>query len=107
MENSPVKSALMRMGTLPSVPVLYWRIMDEINSPSPSISRVAEIVSKDPGMTAKVLKVANTSTNPQNRVTDHRIGENFNLERVINEGELDPLVASLRGYEREEQLKSL
>ena len=92
MENSPVKASLMRMGTLPSVPVLYWRIMDEINSPSPSISRVAEIVSKDPGMTAKVLKVANTSTNPQNRVTDivyatHMIGLE-NLKSFVLAAEL-------------------
>jgi HD-like signal output (HDOD) protein len=98
MENSPVKSALMRMGTLPSVPVLYWRIMDEINSPSPSIARVAEIVCKDPGMTAKVLKVANTSTNPQNRVTDiihatHMIGLE-NLKSFVLAAELFEKVSS-------------
>jgi HD-like signal output (HDOD) protein/CheY-like chemotaxis protein len=92
MENSPVKAALMRMGTLPSVPVLYWRIMDEINSASPSIARVAEIVSKDPGMTAKVLKVANTSTTPQTRVTDivyatHMIGLE-NLKSFVLAAEL-------------------
>ena len=92
MENSPVKTSLMQMGTLPSVPVLYWRIMDEINSPSPSIARVAEIVSKDPGMTAKVLKVANTTTNPQNRVTDivyatHMIGLE-NLKSFVLAAEL-------------------
>jgi peptide chain release factor 1 len=44
---------------------------------------------------------------PQNRVTDHRIGENFNLERVLHEGELDPVIEALRGYDREEQLKAL
>jgi HD-like signal output (HDOD) protein/CheY-like chemotaxis protein len=92
MENSPVKMSLMQMGTLPSVPVLYWRIMDEINSPSPSIARVAEIVSKDPGMTAKVLKVANSTTNPQNRVTDivyatHMIGLE-NLKSFVLAAEL-------------------
>lgn len=70
MENSPVKQSLMQMGTLPSVPVLYWRIMDEINSQKPSIERVAEIIAKDPGMTAKVLKIANTSTTPENRISD-------------------------------------
>ena len=48
MDNSPIKAELMRMGTLPSVPVLYWRIMDEINSPKPSIERVAEIGKDEP-----------------------------------------------------------
>lgn len=44
---------------------------------------------------------------PQNRLTDHRIGQNFNLEKVILEGDLDPVIESLRGYEREERLKTL
>ena len=44
---------------------------------------------------------------PQNRVTDHRIGENFNLDRILLEGELSSLLDSLRGHEREEQLKNL
>ncbi len=44
---------------------------------------------------------------PQNRVTDHRVGENYNLDRVLVEGDLEPVVESLRGHEREAQLKSL
>jgi peptide chain release factor 1 len=44
---------------------------------------------------------------PQDRMTDHRIGENFNLTRVIHEGDLDPVIDALRGCEREEQLKAL
>ena len=44
---------------------------------------------------------------PQNRVTDHRIGTNFNLEKVVLEGELDPVTEALRGYERQEQLSNL
>jgi peptide chain release factor 1 len=44
---------------------------------------------------------------PQNRVTDHRINENFNLERIIEEGDLEPLVQALRGYERDLKMKDL
>ena len=44
---------------------------------------------------------------PQNRITDHRINMNFNLEKVIIEGDLDPLITALRGYDREERLKAL
>jgi peptide chain release factor 1 len=44
---------------------------------------------------------------PQNRVTDHRISQTFNLERVVQEGDLDPIIESLYGYERQEQLKNL
>lgn len=43
---------------------------------------------------------------PQNRCTDHRLGENFSLERVI-EGQLDAIVDALRAREREQRLKEL
>ena len=41
---------------------------------------------------------------PQNRVTDHRIGENFSLELVI-EGHLDKLLGSLLMHDRRERLE--
>ena len=44
---------------------------------------------------------------PQNRVTDHRINENFNLEKALLEGDLEGLIARLRGYDREERMKML
>jgi len=44
---------------------------------------------------------------PQNRVTDHRLGENFNLDQVLLEGNLSKIVEMLRGLDREEQLKNL
>ncbi|MEM7262407.1 MAG: peptide chain release factor 1 [Planctomycetota bacterium] len=44
---------------------------------------------------------------PQNRLTDHRIGQNFNLERALKEGELGDLFDALRTHDREEQLKEL
>jgi len=43
---------------------------------------------------------------PQNRVTDHRINQDFNLERVI-EGDLDALVEALQTHDKEQRLKSL
>jgi peptide chain release factor 1 len=44
---------------------------------------------------------------PQNRVTDHRINENFNLDRIVVEGDLEPLIQALRGYERDLKMKEL
>lgn len=44
---------------------------------------------------------------PQNRVTDHRINENFNLERIVQEGDLDELTKALRGYDRDQRMKEL
>lgn len=39
---------------------------------------------------------------PQNRLTDHRINQNFNLENVIA-GHLEPVIDALLDYERQEQ----
>ena len=44
---------------------------------------------------------------PQNRVTDHRVGGNLNLEKIIQEGQMEPLFDSLRAWEREQRLKDL
>jgi peptide chain release factor 1 len=42
---------------------------------------------------------------PQNRITDHRINTNFNLEKVLAGGDLTEVITALRGYERDEKLK--
>ncbi len=44
---------------------------------------------------------------PQNRVTDHRIQENFNLDKVVKEGALEALISSLQNQEKEQRLKEL
>ena len=42
----------------------------------------------------------------QNRVTDHRLNQNFPLEQVLN-GKLDPLLEALVAQDREERIKNL
>ena len=43
---------------------------------------------------------------PQNRVTDHRVNENYSLEHVLA-GKLDPILDALESLEREERIASL
>lgn len=50
-----------KMRTLPSFPMLYLDIMREIESPNSSIQGIAKIVVQDPGITAKILQVANSA----------------------------------------------
>jgi len=42
----------------------------------------------------------------QNRVTDHRLNQNFSLEQVLS-GKLDPLLEALVAQDREERIKNL
>jgi len=60
-----------QMESLPSLPALYVEIIEELWSPDASISRISEIVSKDPGMTAKILQLVNsTFFGIRRRITD-------------------------------------
>jgi peptide chain release factor 1 len=43
---------------------------------------------------------------PQNRCSDHRIGQNFSLDRIV-QGDLGDLIESLRTHDREQRLRNL
>jgi HD-like signal output (HDOD) protein/CheY-like chemotaxis protein len=52
---------ISRIESLPSLPDLYLKVVDELSSPDCSTQQVANIISKDVGMTAKILHVANSA----------------------------------------------
>ncbi len=52
---------ISRIRSLPSLPGLYTDIVDELQSPEPSMEKVAEIITRDPAMTAKILQLVNSS----------------------------------------------
>lgn len=43
---------------------------------------------------------------PQNRCSDHRIGQNFSLDRII-QGDLDDLINALQTHDKEQRLRDL
>ncbi len=43
---------------------------------------------------------------PQNRCSDHRIGQNFSLDRII-QGSLDEMIEALRTHDKQQRLQSL
>ena len=55
-----LKLLISQMKSLPSLPWLYGEIMRELQSPNASIAKIAEIISQDPGMTAKILQLVNS-----------------------------------------------
>jgi putative nucleotidyltransferase with HDIG domain len=50
-----------QMKSLPSLPTLYAEIVEEMNSPDPSIQKVGQIIGQDVAMAAKVLQIVNSS----------------------------------------------
>ncbi|MCK4546250.1 MAG: HDOD domain-containing protein [Candidatus Eisenbacteria sp.] len=61
LENESLKGIVSRMDTLPSLPSLYAELMEELQSPEASTRRVGEIVSRDVGMSAKILQMVNSA----------------------------------------------
>jgi HD-like signal output (HDOD) protein len=56
-----LKTIISRLNSLPSFPSVYLQITRELNSEDPSIENIADITVQDPGLTAKMLQVANSA----------------------------------------------
>jgi HD-like signal output (HDOD) protein len=61
MGDARLKQVVSRMGSLPSLPSLYLRLQEACRNPDVSTRTVAEIVSKDAAMTAKILQMVNSA----------------------------------------------
>lgn len=60
LRQDTVRTMVSEMNCVPSLPSAYEALMHEFESPNASLVRVAEIVERDPGMTAQVLRVCNS-----------------------------------------------
>ncbi len=56
-----LKGLVAHMDSLPSLPALYVRIVEELQKTEPSIRKAAKIISMDVGMTAKILQLVNSA----------------------------------------------
>jgi len=56
-----IKRFLSNIDTLPSLPSLYVEMMEELKSASVCVQKMGEIISKDMGMTAKILQLVNSA----------------------------------------------
>ncbi len=59
--NERLQLLVSQMQSLPSLPSLYAELIKELEAPEGSIRKVGEIISRDLGMTAKVLQMVNSA----------------------------------------------
>jgi putative nucleotidyltransferase with HDIG domain len=51
----------LRLDSIPSLPSMYFEVVRELESSEPSLRKVGQIVSKDAGMTAKILQMIHSA----------------------------------------------
>jgi HD-like signal output (HDOD) protein/ActR/RegA family two-component response regulator len=61
LQNSAVRALVSGLKSIPSLPGLYYEILAELRSDDTSLDKIAGIVAKDVGMTAKILQLANSA----------------------------------------------
>jgi HD-like signal output (HDOD) protein len=59
--NEKLKQLATRVKCLPSLPALYHQLNEEFQKDEPSLDRVGEIISRDVGMTTKILQLVNSA----------------------------------------------
>lgn len=60
LHNKAVLEVVLSMRTLPSLPSILHPLFEEMQRPDPSVARVGDLVSQDPGLTAQLLRLINS-----------------------------------------------
>lgn len=61
LSNESLQLLVSKMQSLPSLPSLYNELLNELQSPTVTIRKVGQIISRDLGMTAKILQMVNSA----------------------------------------------
>jgi HD-like signal output (HDOD) protein/CheY-like chemotaxis protein len=59
--NSAIKTLVARINKLPTLPATYQKLVDCLKSPNADMDDVAQIIARDPSMSARLLKVVNSA----------------------------------------------
>lgn len=61
LSDEGVKRILTRIDSMPAVPALFLKLVEELRKDEPSVNTLGELIAQDVGMCAGVLKVVNSS----------------------------------------------
>lgn len=61
LASESLQDLVAQMNTLPSLPGLYLRVVEELASRDASVANISAIIAQDVGMTAKVLQLVNSA----------------------------------------------
>ncbi len=87
LANESLEKLVTGLESLPSIPAIYAELIEELRSPEVSSKKVGSIISKDVGMTAKILQLVNSAFFGLNRRNI------FNIDEAVNFLGLDTIQA--------------
>ncbi len=61
LQNDKLKRLVGRMDRLPSLPSLYFEIIEKLKDPDTMLEDIGSIIARDIGMTAKIMKLVNSA----------------------------------------------
>jgi HD-like signal output (HDOD) protein len=61
LKNAELQAVISRLQAMPSLPTLYIEVTNELETQEPSIIRIANLISEDMAMTAKMLQLVNSA----------------------------------------------
>ncbi len=61
LKHRALKEIVSQIDSLPTLPAIYVELVDELESEDASIEKIGDIIAKDIGLTAKILKMVNSS----------------------------------------------
>src|SRR5258708_5867146 len=61
LQDQKLRQLVAQMDRLPSIPSLYMQIVEKLRDPEVMLEQIGELIGGDLGMTAKILKLANSA----------------------------------------------
>ncbi len=61
LDHRALKEIVSQIDSLPTLPAIYVELVEELKSEDASIEKIGDMISKDIGLTAKILKMVNSS----------------------------------------------
>jgi len=61
LHSAEIRQLLAGKERLPSIPAIYFEIVETLQHPDCSVEAIGELVSRDPGLTAKILQLVNSA----------------------------------------------
>jgi len=61
LQDQKLRQLVAQMDRLPSIPSLYMQIVEKLHDPEVMLEQIGELIGRDLGMTAKIMKLANSA----------------------------------------------